>query len=138
MPWSLPSRVFGKTFSNTLGGKSARQEDGTPYTLLRPEYSFAELAFGPTHPRLMFSPRIAPSVFGVGPLEVIPGADMLALTDPDDDVGDGISGRANRVWDAAPLDQFATHCAKADQNGDRSASRSAMRPPAASRLEIGR
>ena len=74
-------------------------EDGTPYTLLQPEYSFVELAFGPTHPELMVSPRIAPSVFGTGLLEAIPAASLLALADPDDSDGDGISGRANMVWD---------------------------------------
>lgn len=74
-------------------------EDGTPYTLLQPEYSFGELAFGPTHPELMISPRIAPSVFGTGLLEAIPEADILALADPDDADGDGISGRANMAWD---------------------------------------
>ena len=73
-------------------------EDGAPYTLLAPEYSFADLAFGPTHPNLLISPRIAPAVFGGGLLEAIPDADILALADPDDADGDGISGRANMVW----------------------------------------
>ena len=72
--------------------------DGTPYTLLQPEYSFADLAFGPTHPDLMISPRIAPAVFGAGLLEAIPESDILARTDPEDADGDGISGRANMVW----------------------------------------
>lgn len=74
-------------------------EDGTPYTLLQPEYSFTDLAFGPMHPELMVSPRIAPSVFGMGLLEAIPDADILALAGPDDADGDGVSGRANMVWD---------------------------------------
>ncbi len=73
-------------------------EDGTPYTLLQPEYSFSELAFGPMHPELMVSPRIAPSVFGMGLLEAIPESDIIARADPDDADGDGISGRANMVW----------------------------------------
>ena len=73
-------------------------EDGTPYTLLRPEYSFTDLAFGPTHPDLLVSPRIAPAVFGGGLLEAIPESAILALADPDDADGDGISGRANLVW----------------------------------------
>ena len=73
-------------------------EDGTPYTLLQPDYSFVELAFGPTHPDLLVSPRIAPAVFGGGLLEAIPESDILALADPDDADGDGISGRANMVW----------------------------------------
>ena len=75
-------------------------EDGTAYTLLEPEYSFADLAFGPMHAEVMFSPRIAPAVFGMGLLEAIPEAAILAAADPDDADGDGISGRANLVWDA--------------------------------------
>jgi len=31
----------------------------------------------------------------------VPQADILALADPDDRDGDGVSGRANQVWDAA-------------------------------------
>ena len=77
---------------------SGEYGDGTPYTLLQPEYSFADLAFGPTHPDLMISPRIAPAVFGAGLLEAIPESDILARTDPEDADGDGISGRANMVW----------------------------------------
>ena len=74
--------------------------DGEPYTLLAPRYSFADLAFGPLHPELMVSPRVAPSAFGAGLLEAIAEADILAQADPDDADGDGISGRPNLVWDA--------------------------------------
>ena len=73
--------------------------DGERYTLTKPEYSFDELAFGDLHPELMVSPRIAPAVFGMGLLEAISEADILAQADPDDEDGDGISGRANMVWD---------------------------------------
>ena len=73
--------------------------DGAPYTLLQPEYSFGDLEFGPMHPWVMVSPRIAPSVFGMGLLEAIPEADILGRADPDDAVGDGVSGRVNMVWD---------------------------------------
>lgn len=73
-------------------------EDGTPYTLLQPEYSFSDLAFGPMHPDVMVSPRIAPQVFGMGLLEAIPESAILALADPEDSDGDGVSGRANMVW----------------------------------------
>ena len=58
--------------------------DGEPYTLIAPEYYFDDLAFGPLHPDVMVSPRIAPAVFGVGLLEAIPEEDILALADPDD------------------------------------------------------
>lgn len=43
------------------------------------------------------SRRLPPPVFGVGLIEAIPAAAILANADPDDDDGDGISGRANFV-----------------------------------------
>jgi CxxC motif-containing protein (DUF1111 family) len=43
--------------------------------------------------------RQAPGVFGLGLLEAVPDEALLALADPDDDDGDGISGRVNQVWD---------------------------------------
>lgn len=39
-------------------------------------------------------------VFGLGLLEAIPEADILALVDENDSNQDGISGRANYVFDA--------------------------------------
>ncbi len=45
------------------------------------------------------SPRMAPAIFGAGLLEAIAESDILALADPDDLNSDGISGRANRVFD---------------------------------------
>lgn len=41
--------------------------------------------------------RLPPPVFGVGLIEAIPEASILALADPDDRDADGISGRPNRV-----------------------------------------
>lgn len=38
---------------------SGTYADGQPYTLLSSRYDFADLAFGPLHPDLMFSPRVA-------------------------------------------------------------------------------
>lgn len=73
--------------------------DGEPYTLLAPHYFFEELAYGELARDNQFSPRVAPSVFGSGLLEVIPEAHILERSDPDDANGDGISGRPNRVWD---------------------------------------
>ena len=71
---------------------------GEVVTLRRPAYGIADLAYGPTAPDLQISPRVAPQMIGLGLLEAIPEADILALEDPDDADGDGISGRANRVW----------------------------------------
>ncbi|WP_238987485.1 di-heme oxidoredictase family protein [Roseovarius dicentrarchi] len=71
---------------------------GEVASLRRPTYTAADLGYGPLHPDAMLSPRIAPQMIGLGLLEAIPAADILAYADPDDLDGDGISGRANIVW----------------------------------------
>jgi CxxC motif-containing protein (DUF1111 family) len=72
--------------------------DGERYTLIAPEYAFKALAYGPLAESTRFSPRVAPAVIGSGLLEAIPDAQILERTDPDDKNQDGISGRANHVW----------------------------------------
>jgi CxxC motif-containing protein (DUF1111 family) len=47
------------------------------------------------------SRRLPPPVFGVGLIEAIPEATIVARADPNDTNGDGISGRANRVTPAS-------------------------------------
>ncbi|MCL3883154.1 di-heme oxidoredictase family protein [Marivita sp. GX14005] len=72
--------------------------DGTEVSLRRPTYEAADLGYGPLHPNAMLSPRVAPQMIGLGLLEAIPAADILAKADPEDADGDGISGRPNVVW----------------------------------------
>jgi CxxC motif-containing protein (DUF1111 family) len=55
-------------------------------------------------PPMSTSYRQAPVVFGLGLLEAVPDAALLALADPDDADGDGISGRVNEVWDAIAME----------------------------------
>lgn len=71
--------------------------DGTIVSLRAPTYAISGLAYGPLDPQVMLSPRVAPQMIGLGLLEAIPAADILAHQDPDDADGDGISGRANIV-----------------------------------------
>ncbi|MCB1138050.1 MAG: c-type cytochrome [Leptospiraceae bacterium] len=73
--------------------------DGEPYSLRSPNYNIS-WNFG-TPADVKVSPRVAPAVFGLGLLEAIPEATILARTDPSDADGDGISGRANYVYDHA-------------------------------------
>ncbi len=72
--------------------------DGKEVSLRHPTYRAADLGYGPLHPDAMLSPRIAPQMIGLGLLEAIPAADILARADPNDMNGDGISGRPNVVW----------------------------------------
>ena len=72
--------------------------DGETASLRMPTYQAADLGYGPLADGAMLSPRVAPQMIGLGLLEAIPAADILALTDPDDADGDGISGRAQIVW----------------------------------------
>ena len=72
---------------------------GETVNLRKPVYGIADLGYGPTHPELMMSPRVASQVIGLGLLEAIHEGDILAQADPDDADGDGISGRPNWVRD---------------------------------------
>lgn len=82
-------------------------DDDGPLRLRRPTYRFRDLAYGPfcgDEPdcyldEVQFSPRVAPQVVGLGLLEAIPEHDILSYEDPDDRDNNGISGRANFVWD---------------------------------------
>ena len=74
--------------------------DGTAVTLREPHYSVADLAYGPLADDIRLSPRLANPMIGLGLVEQIPAEDILALADPDDLDGDGISGRPN--WTIEP------------------------------------
>jgi CxxC motif-containing protein (DUF1111 family) len=73
--------------------------DGTAYSLRRPVHTPADLAYGPLDPATVLSPRIGPSVFGLGLLASLDDAAILVREDPLDLDGNGVSGRANRVPD---------------------------------------
>ncbi|XZG70653.1 di-heme oxidoreductase family protein [Chitinibacteraceae bacterium HSL-7] len=77
-----------------------RFADGTRYSLRAPTYSLTDLAYGPTHPELMMSPRIAPQMIGLGLIEAVREADILANAQRQKDEGRGIAGQPNYVWDA--------------------------------------
>src|SRR2546430_17573019 len=62
--------------------------------------------------------RTTPSLLGFGLLEAVPDAEILALADPSDRNGDGISGRPNRTADGrlgrfGRKAQFATQIGRA-------------------------
>jgi CxxC motif-containing protein (DUF1111 family) len=84
----------------TYRERGGKYPDGEPYALLVPDYQIVDLGYGPLPAETLSSARVAPAVFGLGLLEAVPEAGILAREDPDDADHDGISGRANHVWDA--------------------------------------
>lgn len=93
--------VFGVTSEGdilvTYGYQTYTFSDGTPYELRTP-YIQVNNPYMATPAGMMVSARIAPPVFGLGLLEAISTSSLLAHEDPNDSNGDGISGRANWVW----------------------------------------
>ncbi|MCE7026503.1 c-type cytochrome [Jiella sp. CBK1P-4] len=73
--------------------------DGTVVSLRHPTYSVEDLGYGPMAKDVMLSPRVAPPMIGLGLVEQIETADILANADPNDADGDGISGRASMARD---------------------------------------
>ncbi|WP_072371707.1 di-heme oxidoreductase family protein [Rhizobium tibeticum] len=73
--------------------------DGETVLLRRPTYEVTDLGYGPLDPATTLSPRVAPAMIGLGLIEAIAEADVLAHADPDDANGDGIHGKAAIVRD---------------------------------------
>ena len=74
--------------------------DGEKFSLRQPHYAISDLKYGDLGKDIMISPRVAPAMIGLGLLQSVPDETLLALADPDDADGDGISGRPNEVWDS--------------------------------------
>lgn len=74
-------------------------KDGTTVSLRKPLYFLDDLAYGPLSSDVKISPRIANPMIGLGLLQAIHPADILASADPTDADNDGISGKANLVRD---------------------------------------
>lgn len=72
--------------------------DGTQYSLRAPRYVIQN-TYIPLPAGTQVSPRIASPVFGLGLLEALDEETILAAADPNDRNRDGISGKANYVWD---------------------------------------
>lgn len=88
LPGQLPEGAIGVTWHDSV----VTLADGAQVALRRPVWSVLDPSFGPLDAQ--FSARVAPPLLGLGLLDAIPGADLLALADPEDADGDGISGRA--------------------------------------------
>lgn len=109
-----PDPVYGGQFNNrAIPGVQPEGEiaiaytelhgqfaDGEPYTLQKPSYSFSKLNYGPLARDIQVSPRIAPQMIGLGLLEAIPEADILANAARQKAENKGIAGQPNYVFDA--------------------------------------
>jgi CxxC motif-containing protein (DUF1111 family) len=75
--------------------------DGTPIHLRRPTLQITQLGYGPMHPQTRASARIAPPMIGLGLLEAIPEAAILANVHQDAGNSRAVAGKPNWVWDDA-------------------------------------
>lgn len=96
IPNALPEAKVQVTYQEI----TQNYPDGTAYTLRKPIYTFLQPNYGNFHPNMQFSPRIAQQLCGLGLLENIKEQDILQNVDENDTNNDGISGKANWVWDA--------------------------------------
>lgn len=70
--------------------------DGTAYSLRKPLIQIDQPAYGALGRDLLTSLRVAPAVIGLGLLEAVPEADILALAESQKQAGI-VSGRPNRL-----------------------------------------
>lgn len=78
-----------------------RYPDGAEVTLERFTPHLDALSYGPLAPDTVVFTRQPPALAGLGLIEEVAEAEILAFADPDDANGDGISGRANRTGTGA-------------------------------------
>ncbi|WP_435262512.1 di-heme oxidoredictase family protein [Tenacibaculum sp. nBUS_03] len=73
--------------------------DGSKYQLRKPNYSIINENFGSLN-GVLISPRIGQQTIGLGLIDAIPDNEILKNEDEFDIDQDGISGKANYVWNA--------------------------------------
>lgn len=108
----LPHAIFGGQLQNfSIQGimpeatvsvhyteQPGNYSDGSSYSLRVPNYSFLNYNYFGDLNNAQISPRLAPQMPGLGLLESIAEADIIAYADPTDQNQDGISGKPNYVW----------------------------------------
>ena len=75
--------------------------DGRVIRLQKPTYRVVDLGYGPLGPATILSPRVPPSLAGVGLLERIDAESILGWADEEKAKGNGISGQPNRPAECA-------------------------------------
>lgn len=101
--------IYGESLSNPVVGEAdlridwelqkAALADGTEVELRRPQNRITKLAFGPLGEKTLTSLRNTPVVYGMGYLDAVPEADILALAAKQKSLG--LNGRPNYVKDDA-------------------------------------
>ena len=96
--------VFGYTAEASVGISYTETPytypDGSQASLRKPVYILLN-PYLPFAVPYMLSPRLAPPLIGIGLLDNIPESTILGFVDEGDQNGDGITGKANRVYDPA-------------------------------------
>ncbi len=92
-PQSTSGPAEGSATISSYTTSSGTYGDGTPYTLIKPNYTFQG-----TTPAF-YSVRLAPQLVGLGLLEAVDESTIAALADPTDADHDGISGHMQIVTD---------------------------------------
>ncbi len=77
--------------------RAVQLKGGEQVMLRTPEITFVDLAYGDFPPDMLTSPRVAPPLYGLGLLQAVPEADIVALADAPKP--QGIKGKVTRVWD---------------------------------------
>ncbi|OBZ97228.1 thiol oxidoreductase [Pararhizobium polonicum] len=72
---------------------------GETVLLRKPHYTVENLGYGPLDETTTLSPRVTQAMAGLGLVEAIHPADIMANADPDDKDGDGIRGKPALVRD---------------------------------------
>lgn len=73
-------------------------EDGESYELQNPTYKLLNLQYGALHKNTNIAPHIGLALIGLGAIEMIEEKDILVKEDIEDKNRDGISGKANWVY----------------------------------------
>ena len=82
------------SYQNVYG----KYDDNTSYELQRPEYRLSNLQYGDLDKDVNIAPHIGLALIGLGYIEMIKISDILANEDIEDKNKDGISGKANWVY----------------------------------------
>jgi len=76
----------------------SKYDDGEVYELRKPTFKLTNLQYGPLDKDINIAPHKALSLIGLGAIESISDKDILINEDIDDKNKDGISGKANWVY----------------------------------------